>query len=414
MSEKDHEELAEEIKEQTATITEFAQRAKEEFDVDHVKDLPGDLRSKYEEMAESAADAVEKAQQAESKVNELENRLDRVNNDGQDDEDEGTKAHKELVFGEYIRKDVDVRNASNERVQDLKSRMPDTQRKALNETVGPQGALLVDEDTTQEMIRDVTEISPIREHARVTTISSNSFSEPKRDNLVSSGWIDEGGLPSESTSDYDRVRYQVHNLGVLSKTSIDLIQDSFVDIESELRRDAVEELARAEGQAFVQGSGTDRPEGIQTNSDITEVTGNSAGSDAVDSLDFDELLADIKQEYVNDNTRWFFSRKTWKEILQLTDADNRPIIGPMSIDQEAARQIRGIPYVIAQDVEDTGSDGNRPIIFGDLSRGYRIVEKPQMYVLRDPYTNKPDVELLWIRRLDGGVRQPEAIRELKI
>jgi HK97 family phage major capsid protein len=53
------------------------------------------------------------------------------------------------------------------------------------------------------------------------------------------------------------------------------------------------------------------------------------------------------------------------------------------------------------------------IAFGDFSRGYLIVDRAGIRVLRDPYSAKPYVLFYTTKRVGGGVQDFDAIKLLK-
>ena len=55
-----------------------------------------------------------------------------------------------------------------------------------------------------------------------------------------------------------------------------------------------------------------------------------------------------------------------------------------------------------------------PISFGNFKRGYLIIDRFGIRVLRDPFTNKPYVHFYTTKRVGGGVQNFEAIKHLKI
>ena len=55
-----------------------------------------------------------------------------------------------------------------------------------------------------------------------------------------------------------------------------------------------------------------------------------------------------------------------------------------------------------------------PVAFGDFQRGYLIVDRMGVRVLRDPFTNKPYVHFYTTKRVGGGVQNFEAIKLLKV
>ena len=77
--------------------------------------------------------------------------------------------------------------------------------------------------------------------------------------------------------------------------------------------------------------------------------------------------------------------------------------------------ILGSPYVEATDVADLGSSA-KAVFFGDFRRGYLIVDRVQMSVMRDPFTQATSGNVRYIarRRVGGQVILPEAINKLKV
>jgi HK97 family phage major capsid protein len=52
--------------------------------------------------------------------------------------------------------------------------------------------------------------------------------------------------------------------------------------------------------------------------------------------------------------------------------------------------LMGFPLVEAEDMPDIDDDAT-PIAFGDFARGYLVVDRAGVRVLRDPYSAKPYV-----------------------
>ena len=76
--------------------------------------------------------------------------------------------------------------------------------------------------------------------------------------------------------------------------------------------------------------------------------------------------------------------------------------------------IDGDPYVEVPDMPSEGADAY-PIAYGDFMRAYTMVDRINMVMLRDPYTQATsgNVRFLVYRRLGGQVTLSEAIRMLK-
>ena len=68
--------------------------------------------------------------------------------------------------------------------------------------------------------------------------------------------------------------------------------------------------------------------------------------------------------------------------------------------------------LIAEDMPDIGSDAY-PIAFGDFAAGYTIAERPDLRVLRDPFSAKPHVLFYATKRVGGDVSDFAAIKLMK-
>jgi HK97 family phage major capsid protein len=70
------------------------------------------------------------------------------------------------------------------------------------------------------------------------------------------------------------------------------------------------------------------------------------------------------------------------------------------------------PIAEAEDMPDIAADATA-IAFGDFRRGYLIVDRAGVRVLRDPYSAKPYVLFYTTKRVGGGVQNFEAVKLLK-
>ena len=70
------------------------------------------------------------------------------------------------------------------------------------------------------------------------------------------------------------------------------------------------------------------------------------------------------------------------------------------------------PVIEAEDMPDV-SPGSFAAAFGDFYRGYLIVDRSGVTVLRDPYSDKPYVLFYTTKRVGGGVQDYDAIKLLK-
>ena len=72
-----------------------------------------------------------------------------------------------------------------------------------------------------------------------------------------------------------------------------------------------------------------------------------------------------------------------------------------------------MPVLIAEDMPDVAANAH-PIAFGDFASGYTIAERPDLRILRDPFSAKPNVLFYASKRVGGDITDYAAIKLLKV
>ena len=202
----------------------------------------------------------------------------------------------------------------------------------------------------------------------------------------------------------------------LVDVSEQMMEDSEFNLEEELQLEFSEQFAVTEGAALVNGDGAGKPEGFLQHADVAETVSGSAGSIADASGQANgliDLYHGLKTAYAVNGT-WLLNRATLSEVRKLKDGQNNYIWQP-GLASGVPNTILGQPYVEVPDMPDVAA-GAFPIAFGDLRRGYVIVDRINLSVLRDPFTQATSGNVRFIarRRVGGQVVLAEAIRKLKV
>lgn len=283
-------------------------------------------------------------------------------------------------------------------------------KKYLRTDIQTSGGYLVPIAQESEIIKQITEISPIRQLARVRTMPAKAMTMPKRTALLSAGWSGEGEIFTESQSTYGSEMLTAHKLAVTVRITNELLQDASPNMINEINQDVAEKFAQLEGAAFINGDSNNKPEGVLTNSDIAETNSGSASQITFDSLI--EMTGEVKTGY---NPVYGFNRKTLAAIRSLKDGNGNYIWRMGNLGAGIPNSINGVPYFEMPDMPDIAADAF-PVIYGDFSRGYVIGDRLGVTVIRDDVTNatKDEVIFTFRKRLDGQVILPEAFNKLKI
>lgn len=304
--------------------------------------------------------------------------------------------------------------------------LPEDERKVLSDVQAEAKALGMNSDTAaaylapteyvREIIKGVTEISPARSLVRVRATAAKSIQIPKRTGQFAAQWVSEQGTKTETTGlAYGLEELPAHELFALIDISNQMMEDSAFDMEAEIRSEASEQFAVAEGAAIVSGSGVGKPEGFLTNTSVGETVSGSAATIADADGQGNGLITlfhALKTAYTR-NAAWALNRVTLGSVRKLKDADKNYIWMP-GLAQGIPNTILGAAYVEMPDMPSEGA-GTYPIAFGDFRRAYTLVDRIAMEMLRDPYTQATsgNVRFIFRRRLGGQVVLAEAIRKLK-
>lgn len=289
----------------------------------------------------------------------------------------------------------------------------DAETKALLRTdIDTAGGYTVVPEMDSEMLKNITEISSIRQIARVRSIGTKTLQMAKRTGIPTATYEGEAEETPESASTYGAEALTVHALTASIPVTRDLLLNSAFNMESDIMSDATEAFAFKEGNKFVLGTGVKQPQGFVT--DAAVIAGSSvvtAASGVLDMASIIKITGELKTGY---NPVYTMNRKTIAEIRQFTSTTGDFLWQP-GVNGVVASTINGFNYVETPDMPDIAGSAY-PIAFGDFFKGYRIVDRTGMEVVRDEFTNakKRIIEFTFFRYNTGGVVLPEAIQLLQI
>ncbi|WP_299603128.1 phage major capsid protein [uncultured Tateyamaria sp.] len=291
--------------------------------------------------------------------------------------------------------------------------------KSLSTAVNSDGGYLVDPQTSETVKSVLNATASIRSIASVVNVEATSFDVLVDHTDVGAGWATETATQAETdTPTIDRITIPLHELSALPKASQRLLDDSAFDIEAWLAGRIADKFARAEAAAFVNGDGIDKPRGFLTHTSVDNdvwAWGNlgyvPSGIDGdVTAESIIDVVYALGAEY-RANATFVMNSKTAGIVRKLKDNDGRFLWSDgLAAGQPAT--LMGYPVLIAEDMPDAGT-GADAIAFGDFNAGYTVAERPDLRVLRDPFSAKPHVLFYATKRVGGDVSDFAAIKLLK-
>lgn len=269
--------------------------------------------------------------------------------------------------------------------------------------------------TTTEMdtviVKTITEISPVRQVSRVKSVGKKTLEVPKRTAILVATYEGETQVGGEDQSTYNNEQVTAFRQTVTVPFTQDMLMDSEFDIESEITGDVTEAFAQGEGANFVLGDAAKKPEGFLANAAIVADARETAGSGTISGDDLLLLTGDLKVGY---NPMYGFNRQTLAFLRTLKGSDGQ-YLWQIGLAPGAPNTIAGEPYVVMQDMPSIAV-GALSVIYADFLRGYLIIDRTGVLIIRDEFTSKKAaiIEITFHRWNTGQVVLSEAFKALKI
>ncbi|KPL68931.1 phage capsid protein [Erythrobacter sp. SG61-1L] len=344
-----------------------------------------------------------------SDVNEVKARLDRV----------GRAASRPLLDG--ARTAPEVKGF----VDGYLRRGSEIQVKSVSGAAPGDGGYAVPREIDAAIARQLQDISPIRAIAQVVQVGSAGYRKLITTGGTASGWVSEtAARPETDTPSFAEIAPPFGELYANPAASQAMLDDAGFDLESWLAGEIAMEFARAEGTAFISGSGVDQPRGFLNGPKAEEAdatrpfgtlqfvkSGDAAGFDEYADMRLVDLVHTLKAGH-RQGACWVMNSTTLAKIRKLKTTDGAFLWQPGLVEGQPDRLL-GYPVVEAEDMPDVAA-GEFPIAFGNFKAGYLIAERSATQILRDPFTNKPFVHFYATRRVGGQLLDSAAIKLLKI
>lgn len=286
------------------------------------------------------------------------------------------------------------------------------------EAIDDLGGYVVPVDFQLEVLRRLVGMTVMRGRARVSTTSRDKVEIPKMtggdDQYTTSvrvTWVSE--TPTAGTADtnltFGLEAISVNDVMAETFLSRNVVEDSAVDLVSELTTAFAEAAAIDEDNRFLTGDGDGKPDGILIDGDtpadgIATVNSGSATDLTADGMI--DLEYEIPSQY-RAACVWITARRSVRQLRKLKGGDGHYLWGRPDLAGQPAT-FDGFP-IAEQEILPAVAAGNYPVLYGDPS-GYRIVDRIGMTVERylDASTARQNLILyLMRRRLGGKLTHPE-------
>jgi len=321
----------------------------------------------------------------------------------------GAPEHK-AAFEAYVR----TGEAGNLRALEIK---------AMSIGANADGGYLVPPEVETAIGERLVAISPIRAIAGRRTISSNVYKKPFMTAGPAVGWVGETDARTQTASPtLDELSFPAMELYAMPAATASLLEDAAVNIDQWIAQEVDQVFAQQEGAAFVAGDGSNKPKGFLSYTTVANgswswgnigyvasgAAGAFASSNPSDALI--DLVYALKAGY-RQNGVFVMNRRTQAALRKFKDTTGQYLWQPPAAAGGKA-SLMTFAVIEAEDMPDIAAN-SLSIAFGDFNRGYLVVDRAGVSVLRDPYSSKPYVLFYTTKRVGGGVQDFDAIKVMK-
>jgi HK97 family phage major capsid protein len=295
--------------------------------------------------------------------------------------------------------------------------------KAMSVGSNTDGGYLVPDEIEHAIGQRLSTLSPIRNIATVQEMSSAVYKKPFMTTGPAVGWVGEtASRPQTNSPVLDELSFPAMELYAMPAATPTLLDDAIVNIDQWLAAEVEQAFAEQEGTAFVNGDGSSKPTGFLSYTTVANASwtwGNvgyvaSGSAGAFPGSNPSDVLIDLVYALragYRQNGVFVMNRKTQSVVRKFKDSTGNYLWQPPALAGGQA-SLMTFPIVEAEDMPDIAAN-SLSIAFGDFRRGYLVVDRQGVRVLRDPYSAKPYVLFYTTKRVGGGIQDFDAIKLLK-
>lgn len=276
--------------------------------------------------------------------------------------------------------------------------------------VDAEGGHLITSKMIDEMNKELLLKSQMRQLARITEISADALELLDEKGEIKCGWMHDGSTNYNATSDIALVKMviPVHSVFAQPRVTQKTLDDPRINMEKWINGKLIDAFSNEENHVFLHGDGVGKPRGVLYYTNDTISACKTREKDTVEADDLIRMVYSLKEVYI-ENCKFMMSRDIVKNLRMLKQ--DGQYLWQQNFESGGASRILGIEVVVSPEMPQL-KDKKGIIILADFKSAYNIVDRHDVRLLRDPYTEKPFIKFFATKRVGGDVVNTNALRIL--
>ena len=228
---------------------------------------------------------------------------------------------------------------------------------AMNTATNSQGGFVVNDNLSQEIIKELKDRSDVYKFFNGTSIKGN-LRIPKQASSGTASWVTENPAtdPTATIPTLSIIELGQNRLYRESALTQQMINVEELDLQAFVKEDIADTMTDSIEDAIFNGTGTNQPTGLISGIlSKNKITVNTRGEITIDDLK--KAKAKLKQKIVK-QAKWFMNAETYLLVDLLKDSMGRPLLQP-NIAEGTGYTLLGLPVVLTDALKtpsDTGAN----------------------------------------------------------
>ena len=303
--------------------------------------------------------------------------------------------------------------------------LAEIQKKAMRGSSDPDGGYLILPEMDKEIDRVVPVVSAMARIAKTVTIGSSKYKKLVKTAGMAMRRVGDGQTGGETTEPvYKSMEIEVFTAEVEPWVYNETLEDSFVNLESDLTEEAAIGFAEGAAAEFITGDGVGKARGFATGYTAVAnasfawgkvgyiASGKSAAFASVAPSDALITLQHALKQQHRPGAVFLMADATLATARQMKDASGSYYLWNPDPLAGFGGRFLGSPVEV---------DDNMPVIaansysvaYGNFARAYTIVNRAGTTVIRDNLTAKGKTKFNFRRRFGGGIVNFEAVKLMR-
>lgn len=302
--------------------------------------------------------------------------------------------------------------------------LEELQLKAMNTGSDPDGGYIVIPEMDRAIDRVAKTMGGLAAISNNITIGTAKYEKLVKTSGMAMRRVADGQTGGESTEPtYKKVAIEVFSAEVEPWVYNETLEDSFINLESDLAEEAAIGFAEGANAEYITGNGVGKSRGILGYTAVANAsyawgklgyvpsgaTSGFASSNPGDKII--NLQHALKAQY-RPGASFLMNDATLALVRQFKDASGNFYLWNPDPSAGFSGRILGSPVTIDDNMPDVGT-GAYALAFGNFKRGYTIVNRAGTTLIRDNITAKGTTKFNFRRRFGAGIVNYEAIKLMK-